>query len=74
MKSTSEKKLQNVYTTLDKLLVSPESYGVKDMPQQLMDILRTMRETLGQALQELQYEEPVEDLAVELSQDADCAS
>jgi len=72
MNSSTRTKLQNVFTKLDEILVSPQSFGLRQrLPQPLRDSLQTMRETLGQALREQQNEGIPDDHEAELSQDAD---
>jgi len=72
MNSITRVKLQNVFTKLDEILVSPQSFGLRQsLPQPLRDSLCAMRETLGQALNEQQNERIPDDLEAELSQDAD---
>lgn len=76
--SSRKEQLQEVYANLGLILQRPEAFGLgASAPEALVDSLKATLEKLGRALetQELpESSEPEEDLAVELSQDADHAS
>jgi hypothetical protein len=62
--------LQQVYSCLAQILHRPQVFGLGlSVPQPLADSLEAMLGTLGRAMEE--EETPGEDLAAELSQDAD---
>lgn len=63
--------LNEVYSTLNKILNSPQVFDLEDVPQSLANSLQAMRRSLEQALKELQYEGSADNLEAELSQDAD---
>lgn len=72
MRPTTAHRLREVFSTLDKILNSPKVFGMRQgIPPVLADSLRTMRDSMEQALKELQSEEPANNLEAELSQDAD---
>jgi hypothetical protein len=57
MKLTTVGKIQKVHATLDEILVNPPAFGVrKSLPQPLTDSLRSMRDTLSQALKDMPNE------------------
>lgn len=58
MRLITVEKVQKVHATLDEILVNPPAFGVrKSLPQPLADSLRSMRDTLGQALKEMPSEQ-----------------
>jgi hypothetical protein len=62
--------LQQVYEKLAQILQRPEAFGLgPTVPQPLADSLQATLGTLGRAVEEEKC--PEEDLAAELSQDAD---
>jgi hypothetical protein len=66
--------IQEVYAELGRVLDNPRRFGLsRQVPPPLADKLKWMRGMLEQALQEKAQQSPPadEDLAVELSQDAD---
>ena len=66
------RQLQEVYTELGQMLDSPQAFGLgKHVPQPLADRLKSMRLMLREAARERVFVSPDDDLAGELSQDAD---
>jgi hypothetical protein len=63
--------LNEVYSTLNKILNSRQVFDLEDVPQSLANSLQAMRRSLEQALKELQCEGSADNLEAELSQDAD---
>lgn len=72
MRLTTANQLRDVFSTLDKILGSPQVFGLRQgIPPVLGEALRTMRDSMEQVLRELPYDETANNLEVELSQDAD---
>ena len=66
MKLTTVRRVQKVHATLDEILVNPPAFGVRQsLPLPLADSLRSMRDTLGQALEDMPYEEGSNSLDIE---------
>jgi hypothetical protein len=66
------RQLQEVYTELGQVLDSPQAFGLgKQVPQPLADRLKSIRLMLREAARERVFVSPDDDLAGELSQDAD---
>lgn len=66
------RQLQEVYTELGQVLDSPQAFGLgKHVPQPLADRLKSIRLMLREAARERVFVWPDDDLAGELSQDAD---
>ena len=64
--------IQEVYTELGQVLDSPQAFGLgQHVPQPLADRLESMRRMLEEAKREQEPVSPDDDLASELSQDAD---
>jgi len=65
-------RIKLVYKDLGRVLDSPESFGLGERaPKPLVNALTTMRQNLRAELIEIKQWLPEDDLAAELSQDAD---
>lgn len=70
--TTVADQLEIVYTELGRVLHNPEAFDLgPDVPPRLASSLAAAFTTLGQAIKELRTESRDEDLAAELSEDAD---